>query len=93
MAVTKVVLIVSHEKVSFRFQRILRCQLNRLLCVFKYHFPEMRWNPKIKSWELPFERFQAVYESCRSIFGPESVKIHSQHHTTNHSPSQPSLFD
>lgn len=93
MAVVKAVLVVSHEKVSFRFQKVLRCQLNKLLCYFKQRFPEMYWNTNTKSWEMSFDRFQVLYELCRAIFGPESVKIYHQHHITNHSPTQPSLFD
>ena len=90
---------VSHEKVSFRFQGVLRCQLTKLLCLFKKHFPDMQWNsarqpnPAAKTWELPFEQFQAVYELCRSIFGREHVRIQHEHYTRNRPPYQQSLFD
>ncbi|MFN8492752.1 MAG: hypothetical protein U0350_34435 [Caldilineaceae bacterium] len=93
MVVKKAVLVVSHEKVAFRFQRILRCHLDKLLIGFKHQFPEMSWNYQTKTWELPFEQFQAVYELCRSIFGYEHVKIQHEHYTRNQPPYQQSLFD
>lgn len=88
-----IIIIRSNKEVAFKLRKVPYHHFCKYLTPFKQRFPEMKWNPCMRQWQLPVEELQPLYEMCRTIFQPQNVYIVGGYYSADSQAIQLYLFD